>query len=103
MLVLSLALSLLVSDAAPSPNRDHAPLQAASQTSAVLSGVRVQLDCAVSAEGLVSGCRVLRETHPGLGFGDAAVALMTGATINPVVAEGRPVQARVERTIEFMP
>jgi hypothetical protein len=67
-------------------------------TTPVLASVAVALDCVVDAAGRVETCTVLEETHPGLGFGAAAVALMQGAVVEP---SGTP--RRLVRTIQFTP
>ena len=65
---------------------------------AILAGVAVTLECTARANGRVEGCRVLGETHPGMAFGEAAVALMRDARVDP---GERDVQ--FARTIQFTP
>lgn len=67
-------------------------------TAAVLSSVAVTLECTARANGRVEGCKVLGETHPGLGFGEAAIALMRDARVEP-----GPSDVQFARTIQFMP
>ena len=50
------------------------------------------------ASGRVENCRVLGETHPGMGFGEAAVALMRDAEVEP-----GPRDIQFARTIQFVP
>jgi TonB family protein len=69
-----------------------------SSASVVLSNVSVTLECTARASGRVENCKVLGETHPGLGFGEAAVALMRDAEVAP-----GPRDVQFARTIEFMP
>lgn len=100
MIALALVLALTAhtppaAKAAPQPSK---AVQAGAQ--AVLSGVRVTLACTAFADGHVGDCSVERETHPGLGFGEAAVALMDGATLEPVAGAR---DERFQRTIEFTP
>lgn len=64
----------------------------------VLTSVAVTLECTARANGHVEGCHVLGETHPGLGFGDAAIALMRGEEVAP-----GPRDVQFARTIQFMP
>lgn len=71
---------------------------AASPAPAVLAGVAVTLECTARASGQVENCVVLGETHPGMGFGEAAVALMKDAQ----VAAG-PRDVQFARTIQFTP
>ena len=65
---------------------------------AILAGVAVTLECTAHTDGHVDGCRVLGETHPGLGFGEAAIALMRGAEVEP-----GPREIQFARTIQFTP
>ncbi|MFZ4165998.1 energy transducer TonB family protein [Brevundimonas sp. NPDC058933] len=60
--------------------------------------VAVTLECTARASGKVENCQVLGETHPGLGFGEAAIALMRDATVNPGRAD-----FQFARTIQFTP
>lgn len=73
------------------PVRDTAP-------DAILSAVAVTLECTARANGRVENCKVLGETHPGMGFGDAAIALMRDAEVEP-----GPRDIQFARTIQFMP
>mgnify|MGYP003640195391 CR=1 FL=1 len=63
-----------------------------------LASVAVTLECTAKASGLVENCAVLGETHPGLGFGEAAVALMRDVRVAP---GDRDIQ--FARTIQFLP
>jgi TonB family protein len=65
---------------------------------AILSSVAVTLECTARASGRVEGCKVLGETHPGLGFGEAAIALMRDARVEP-----GPRDIQFARTIQFTP
>ena len=65
---------------------------------AVLPGVAVTLECTARMDGRVEDCQVLGETHPGLGFGEAAVALMRDAEVTPP-----PRELRFAHTIQFTP
>ena len=60
--------------------------------------IAVTVECTAKADGRVLGCTVLGETHPGLGFGEAAVALMNGSEVAP-----GPEDIQFARTIQFMP
>lgn len=66
--------------------------------SAVLSAVAVTLECTARASGRVENCQVLGETHPGLGFGEAAIALMRDAEVKPGSED-----IQFARTIQFLP
>ena len=76
------------------------PAERVSETSSgpVLAGVAVTLECTAHTDGRVDGCHVLGETHPGLGFGEAAIALMRDAEVAPV-----PREIQFARTIQFTP
>lgn len=64
----------------------------------LLQGVTVTLECTAKASGRVEACRVMDETHPGLGFGEAALTLMNGAQVEP-----GPRDVQFARTIVFTP
>lgn len=64
----------------------------------VLNSVSVTLECTAKANGHVDACRVLGETHPGLGFAETAMALMENAEVAP-----GPRDFQFARTIQFMP
>ena len=64
----------------------------------LLQGVAVTLECTATPQGDVENCFVLAETHPGMGFGEAAIALMGNAEIDPV-----PQAFQFARTIQFTP
>lgn len=68
------------------------------QAARVLTSVAVTLECTARASGRVENCQVLGETHPGMGFGEAAIALMRDAEVDP---GSRDIQ--FARTIQFMP
>ncbi|AQR63219.1 hypothetical protein BZG35_17375 [Brevundimonas sp. LM2] len=64
----------------------------------VLAGVAVTLECTAHTDGRVGECSVLGETHPGMGFGAAAIALVEGTEVEP-----GPEPVQFARTIQFMP
>lgn len=68
-----------------------------------LPGISVDLECLAYPDGYVGDCSVLSETRPGLGFGEAAVALMNGSMIGPALAGGRSAPVKFRHTIEFTP
>ncbi|MDB5420119.1 MAG: TonB domain protein [Brevundimonas sp.] len=104
-MIASVFAAFLLFDATP---REPVPIKAqpvaetvqprAVETGPVLSAVAVTLECTAHANGRVSGCTVLGETHPGLGFGEAAIALMRDAEVTP-----GPRDFQFARTIQFMP
>lgn len=64
----------------------------------VLAGVAVTVECTARASGKIDACVVLGETHPGLGFGEAAVALVQDSRVEPGQGD-----VRFARTIQFTP
>lgn len=64
----------------------------------VLAGVAVTVECTAHADGRVTDCTVLGETHPGLGFGEAAVALVQDSRVEPGQGD-----VQFARTIQFTP
>lgn len=84
-----------VSPPAPPPQRLIIAPQLAA---APLLSVAVTLECTARASGKVENCQVLGETHPGMGFAEAAVALMREATVDP-----GPQDFQFARTIQFRP
>ncbi|WP_395650407.1 TonB family protein [Brevundimonas sp.] len=103
MFAFVLAAALLID---PTPKKDvavkapHATVERTLDAGSgpTLTAVAVTLECTARATGRVTGCRVLGETHPGLGFGEAAIALMRGAEVEP-----GPRDVQFARTIQFMP
>lgn len=96
-----LLVAVLALDAAPpllKPTRSDIPVKAASSEAPMLSSVMVTLECTARTTGRVEDCRVLAETHPGLGFGDAAIALMRDARVAP-----GPTDIQFARTLQFTP
>ena len=100
------ALALFVDPTVGSPSLTRAalkvePTPVASMAPApapMLQSVAVTLECTAFADGRVGDCEVMEETHPGMGFGDAAIALMRDATTDRSAADHR-----FARTIQFMP
>lgn len=64
----------------------------------VLAGVAVTVECTAHADGRVGNCSVLGETHPGMGFGAAAIALVEGSKVEPGTDD-----VQFARTIQFTP
>lgn len=100
MLIIALTAALIL-EASPSVDAISKPTPrkaaAESQSSSLLS-VAVTVECTARADGHVENCRVLGETHPGQGFGQAAVALMDDATVEPGARD-----FQFARTIQFTP
>lgn len=109
MIVLSLILALLVDPTVGSSTPAPASFMPASlalepaststpSDAPMLQSVAVTLECTAFADGHVGACKVLDETHPGLGFGEAAIALMRDATVDRSSTDHQ-----FARTIQFMP
>lgn len=99
-----LVAAVVIADVSPraKPVRAAAPppQEGVRQTTSgpVLSSVAVTLECTARVSGRVENCRVLGETHPGLGFGETAIALMNGQTVARGAAD-----VQFARTIQFVP
>lgn len=63
-----------------------------------LVGVAVSVECVARADGRIEQCQLLGQTHPGLGFDRAAIALLESSTTDPA-AEDRT----FVRTLQFTP
>lgn len=97
-LLLAAVLTLDASPARPKPVRADIPAKTASYDSPALEDVMVTLECTARASGRVENCHVLAETHPGMGFGEAAIALMRDARVAP-----GPTDIQFARTLQFTP
>lgn len=108
MIALLFAIALTAGPTDPSTWREESsvallPAMATTETkdkadAPILTGVAVTVECTARASGEVDACVVLGETHPGLGFGEAAVALVQDSRVEP---GSRDVQ--FARTIQFTP
>lgn len=59
-------------------------------------------DCAITADGNLTDCKVGREDPVGLGFGEAAVRVAQAMQMSPWTDDGRPVDgARIRLPIQF--
>lgn len=54
-------------------------------------GGRVSLSCRIRLDTRLEGCRVMEETPPGIGFGQAALAVSVHFRFQPPVRDGAPV------------
>ena len=60
------------------------------------------LDCLVTKAGLLSACRIFRETPPGYGFGAAALDVAKDYVMRPRLIDGAPVDgAEVQLPVSF--
>ncbi|WP_428150891.1 hypothetical protein [Brevundimonas sp.] len=106
MIALTLALALFIDPTVGSATLTRAALMVEPATTMavepapapMLQSVAVTLECTAFADGHVGDCAVMEETHPGMGFGEAAIALMADATTDRSAADHR-----FARTIQFMP
>lgn len=101
MIIIALSVALML-DASPRLDAVTKPaareIRAHENKAAPLLSVAVTLECTARATGQVENCRVLGETHPGMGFGDAAIALMRDVTV-----ERGAEDFQFARTIQFTP
>ena len=97
-LLLAAALALNAPPSPLKPARSDMPVKATSSEAPMLNGVMVTVECTARSNGLVEDCHVLAETHPGLGFGEAAIALMRDARVAP-----GPTDIQFARTLQFTP
>ena len=56
-------------------------------------GGKVVLSCRITVVGAPTGCAVVSETPPGLGFGQAALTIIPQMLFNPAIKDGKPVEA----------
>lgn len=99
MIELILSAALLLNDSpTPKPVVKPAPAAMGIERDPLPMAVAVTLECTAKASGQVENCRVLGETHPGMGFGEAALALMRDAEVAP-----GPRDVQFARTIQFTP
>lgn len=66
---------------------------AAARAAKVTAGIG-RVDCAGTASGALTDCKVVGEEPAGLGFGEAAVAAAGQIAMNPWTAAGEPVEGR---------
>ena len=95
---------------APAPDLTPVDLAPADQSATpdapapeALAGISVDLDCLAYPDSYVANCVVVHETRPGLGFGEAAVALMNDARFDPRLHTHRSGPVKFRHTIEFTP
>ncbi len=62
---------------------------------------RVELQCPVSAEGIIESCWILKETPAGAGFGQAAVTGAARGRLRPRTIDGVPTAGMVRFSVNF--
>ena len=67
-----------------------------------LGGV-ARIECGLSPEATLHDCKVLSETPPGMGFGEAALKATTLFQMAPATHDGRPIEAAVIIPVRFVP
>jgi len=60
-----------------------------------------RIECGLSAEGVLHDCRVLSETPPGMGFGDAALKTTVLFQMAPATHDGQPIESAVIIPVRF--
>lgn len=98
MIALALAVALFADPVVAATPARFEPPAPPPVSQPVLASVAVTVECTAHRDGHVTDCEVLAETHPGLGFGEAAVALIEDST-----AERGATDMRFARTIQFTP
>lgn len=102
MIALLLAAALFAGPSAGTPAQKPASIRTVDhlqkEPAAALSAVAVTVECTARSSGRVENCRVLGETHPGFGFGEAAIALMEQSEVSPPRTD-----IQFARTIQFTP
>ncbi len=61
----------------------------------------VTIHCQIDATGALSACAVTKEAPPGLGFGEAAVAMAATFRMRPKTVDGAPAAGEVNIPIHF--
>lgn len=61
----------------------------------------VRLACRVSMDGMITACRVLEETHEGVGMAQAAVSSLCDARLRPLMVDGAPRPTTMKTSIVF--
>lgn len=84
------------------PGPDLMTYPAAARAKGVTRG-RGDVNCAIGKDGVMTDCRVTKETPEGLGFGEAALKAAGGFVLNPWSYDGRPVEgARITLPVGFV-
>ena len=65
------------------------------------TGGRVTLSCVVTQKGQAKDCHVAREDPAGMGFGAAALKLVSKFQLTPVENYGTPIEAQAQLTLGF--
>lgn len=82
---------------APMPsNYDYPPFAAMIGVAA-----RVNVECMSNAQGLVKDCHVTRETPSGLGFGEAALAIVPRGRLSPRTVDGVATGSSIAVSLPF--
>lgn len=81
--------------------RQPAPFFPALAASRGIEGGDVTLRCEAMASGELGACEVVRESPPGAGFGEAALASMRQARVRPYSIDGFRTDSRIAFTVRF--
>lgn len=60
-----------------------------------------RMDCRVTVEGCLAGCRLLSEEPKGAGFGESALKIADTFHVTPPMRDGRPIEGRITIPIEW--
>ncbi len=61
------------------------------------------IHCNVAIDGKVTDCTIISEDPPGLGFGSAAISLVTRIGSTPKTRDGEPVAGDFQTEVRFSP
>jgi hypothetical protein len=86
-------------DAAPAPTSCGSPIYDAAHDCKVMADGVAKLECLVMPDGALQSCKVVEETPPGRGFGEAALAKASGAKVAP--DPSRPATGKLVTGIPF--
>jgi len=81
--------------------RQPAPLYPTLAASRGIAQGDVALSCEALASGELGACEILRETPSGAGFGEAALASMREARVQPRTIDGFRTDSRIAFTVRF--
>lgn len=70
-------------------------LQAAYPKTATVATGRIDIGCIATVQGLLRNCKVIKESPPGQGFGEAALAMAPQFLFRPATLDGKPVESDV--------
>ena len=79
-------------DWARKPNGDEFSRYYPTRAQSLNQTGRAAISCSVTAKGTLTGCSVVSEDPPGLGFGEASLKIAQFFRMKPKTADGVPVE-----------